>query len=262
MLAGIGLLLLGAACEQRSATTQIAPPPPGGPALRTGTMPYLLQVKDVFDVKFSYNPELDETVVVRPDGRIALEMIGEIDVVGLSPDALRQELVARYGPLLTKPDITVIVREFQPAHVYVTGQVEQPQELELAAGTTALQAITRAGGFKPDAKPTSVILLRQMGDTEYRVVKLDLGIASFDGSKPPVMARPCAATTGGCDLLNARRYEGDVFLQPMDVLVVPQSEIATVAQFFERYFNNIIPFYSNIGLSFIYDLRGNGNTFD
>ena len=73
---------------------------------------YRIQVGDQLDIKFFYNPELNEQVTVRPDGRISLQLVHEIMVAGLTPSELTDLLTKKYAPELKKPEITVIVRSF------------------------------------------------------------------------------------------------------------------------------------------------------
>jgi polysaccharide export outer membrane protein len=73
---------------------------------------YKIQIGDQLDVKFFYNPELNEQVTVRPDGRISLQLVHEIIATGLTASELTDFLTKKYAPELKKPEITVIVRSF------------------------------------------------------------------------------------------------------------------------------------------------------
>lgn len=80
---------------------------------KVGTTPpqdYRIQVEDQLDIKFFFNPELNETVLVRPDGRIALQLIGEISVVGHSVEEIRTVLIKRYSGQLKNPEVAVLLR--------------------------------------------------------------------------------------------------------------------------------------------------------
>lgn len=80
---------------------------------KVGTTPpqdYKVQVQDELDIKFFFNPELNETVLVRPDGRIALQLIGEVSIVGYSVEEIREVLVAQYASQLKNPEIAVLLR--------------------------------------------------------------------------------------------------------------------------------------------------------
>ncbi len=80
---------------------------------KVGTTPpqdYRVQVQDELDIKFFFNPELNETVLVRPDGRIALQLIGEVSIVGYSVEEIREVLVEQYASQLKNPEIAVLLR--------------------------------------------------------------------------------------------------------------------------------------------------------
>lgn len=228
------LALLCSACVNtafpvgpRSAEAQLAAPAavPSGAARR-----YLLQPGDSFDVKLFYSPELNESVVVRPDGRISLQLIGEIEVSGNSPGELETLLRERYAKELRDPRVTVVVRQYGPQRVFVAGEVRNPGELILQGDMTALQAVARAGFFTRDAETRNVAVLRYKGEQGPEFILLDM--------KNLVNGQPGA--------------KGDVQLQPMDIVFVPQTEIATLADFFGRYIGNIVPLWRNLGFSMIY----------
>src|SRR4030042_306695 len=101
---------------------------------------------DTLDIKFFNNPELNENQAIRPDGKISLQLIGEVMANGKSPEELKEHLVKLYTPQLRKPDVTVIVRTLANRRVYVGGHVKTPGLLELRPQMTALEAIIQAGG--------------------------------------------------------------------------------------------------------------------
>ncbi len=209
---------------------QAAAPTPLAPVAKPAAPRYLLQAGDQFDLKFFYTPELNESVVVRPDGKVSLQLVGELQAAGLSPGELERELHARYAKQLRDPAVTLVARQFGPLRVFVAGEVKNPGEVALQGPMTALQAIARAGFFTRDAEARSVVVLRYNGDDGPEFIVRDLK-ALVDGQPG----------TGG-----------DVALQPMDVVFVPQTQIAGVADFFGRYVSNIVPLWRNLGFSMIY----------
>ena len=114
---------------------------------------YSIQPGDQLDIKFFYNPELNENVTVRPDGVISLQLVDEIHASGLTPAQLDDLLTQKYSHELKKPMITVIVRSFAMQRVYVGGEVNRQGFVNLTAGMTPLQAVLEAGGFKETADP-------------------------------------------------------------------------------------------------------------
>jgi hypothetical protein len=80
---------------------------------KVGTTPpqdYQIQVGDQLDIKFFFNPELNETVLVRPDGRIALQLIGELPIVGHTVEQIRTILIKNYSGQLKNPEVAVLLR--------------------------------------------------------------------------------------------------------------------------------------------------------
>lgn len=77
---------------------------------KTPPQDYQIQVGDQLDIKFFFNPELNETVLVRPDGRIALQLVGEITVVGHTVEQIRAILIKTYSGQLKNPEVAVLLR--------------------------------------------------------------------------------------------------------------------------------------------------------
>lgn len=192
---------------------------------------YRFQVGDIFDVKFHYDNELDENAVIRPDGKISLRFVGEVEAAGFTPKELEEVLLEKYSKVLNKPEFTLIIRKYSPQKVYVGGEVLVPGVVALDARQTALQAIFQTGGFKNTAEPQSVVILRK-GMT-----------------KTPVFI-----TLNLEDALNGVNKE-DIELEPFDIVFVPKSTIARMDQFVEQYIDKLIPITRTIGLGFNYNLN-------
>lgn len=214
--------------------------PSGAPGLAARPRNYYLQPGDTFDVKFFYSTDLNESVVVRPDGKISLQLIGEVQAAGMKPSELEQDLLARYGKVLKNPSVTVIVRQFTPQRVFVAGQVGAPGEVPLQGDMTALQAISRAGFFTRDAEARSVVILRYKGDNGPEFITIDLK-ALLNGKTEDNRGSAFDSVAAN-----------DVVLEPFDVVFVPESRIASVADFFGRYVNNIVPLWRNLGFNMNY----------
>jgi len=182
------------------------------------TQEYLIQPGDQLDIKFFYNPELNEQITVRPDGRIALQLAGEIKTAGLTPAQLTAQLTKTYSAELNNPKITVIVRTFSSQRVYVDGEVNKPGLVVLTAPTTALQSIAQAGGLKDTARSNEVILIRRGADNRFMSTMLNLDKA-IDGTD--------AAQ--------------NVPLVPYDVVYVPKSHIANADVWVDQYIRRMIP---------------------
>jgi protein involved in polysaccharide export with SLBB domain len=180
---------------------------------------YLIGVGDVLDVKFTYNPELNElNVPVRPDGKISLQLAPEIQAVGLTPNQLRAALVEKYAPEINKPELAVIVRSFERNKVFVDGEVLFPGLVEIKGPTRLVHAISLARGFRESARLSNVIVIRKDADGKAMSTNIDYR-KIIDGS----------------DLSQ------DITLLPYDIVYVPKSNIANVNKFVSEYINTVIP---------------------
>ncbi len=178
---------------------------------------FTLGAGDVLEFRFFYNPELNDTQAVRPDGKIMLQLAGEVSVQGKTPSELREELVKLYTPELKKPEVTVVVRSLYERRVYVGGEVRTPGLITIAGSLTAFEAMMQAGGFNPTtANLSSVIIIRHKDGKRYGG-KLDFS-----------------------EVLKGK--EGPSFLlEPRDIVYVPRTAIVEVNQFIDQYINRMMP---------------------
>jgi polysaccharide biosynthesis/export protein len=201
-----------------------------GQPVEGAALTYLLQPGDQVDVKFFYNPELNEQLVIGPDNNVALQLIGELNVRGMSVRQLTSELTRRYAVTLRNPQATVILRKYALSRIFVSGEVNNPSAHVLDQGAlTAFQAILQSGGFRKGAERRQVIVLRNSGTGQPQFIKLDLQ-AHLE-----------------------QTAESDILLRPYDIVFVPQRRIAEMAEFFDEYINKILPIYRNLGFSFTYE---------
>jgi polysaccharide export outer membrane protein len=205
-----------------------APPEPG--------WEYKIQVGDEMDIKFYFNPELTEHVVVRPDGRISLQLVPEVMAFGLTPHELTELLKKEYASELSKPELTVMVRTFSANHVFVGGEVQKPGEVKLVGRLTTLQSIMAAEGLKETAKVTEVLIIRRNPDRTPRVIPVNLKRA-----------------ISGVDIAQ------DLELMPFDVVYVPKSGIANLNKFVDQYIRQNIPIH--FGYVLRTDVTDLGNIF-
>ncbi len=179
---------------------------------------YRIQIADRLQIRFYRNPELDQEVVVRPDGKISLPFIDDVLCAGSTPRDLDRLLTKQYAGELSIPDITVIVLEFGAQKVYVTGQVYKPGLYELIGQKTVYQLIKEAGGFDIGARRTHVVLIRRMPDGEYIGRRLNLKEVEY-----------------------GRDPGADVPLQPGDMVHIPNNAISNMGEFVTLYIRNLLP---------------------
>jgi polysaccharide biosynthesis/export protein len=141
----------GASGPAQPAAAQQAPPVAG----------YVIGPDDVLSIIFWREKDLSADVIVRPDGRITLPLLNEIEAVGLTPEQLREKLTALAVRFVQDPNVTVIVKEIRSRRVFITGQVSKPGPYMLMAPTTVLQLISMAGGLQEYAKRDKIVVMRE-----------------------------------------------------------------------------------------------------
>ena len=104
---------------------------------------YRLNPGDVIEIRFFFNPELNEHVQIRPDGSISMQLIDDIKAEGLSVAEIVEVLKTHYAALLTTPEISVQVREFANQKIYMTGEVVRPGVIPIRGRLTILEAMYR-----------------------------------------------------------------------------------------------------------------------
>jgi polysaccharide biosynthesis/export protein len=125
---------------------------------------YRLGPGDKLRIEVYKDPQLSQSVQIRPDGKITLPLIGDLEATSHTPIELRDTITASLKEYVTNPTVTVIVVEALASKVYVMGEVTHPGTMELHGPTTILQALAMAGGFKEFANTKDVKVLRPKGD--------------------------------------------------------------------------------------------------
>jgi polysaccharide export outer membrane protein len=141
MLVIAGLLLgmpMGCAPVSREALDEVAKPV---------SKEFLLGPEDVLEVTVWRNQELSRTVVVRPDGKISLPLIGDVQVSGLNSSQVAAKIAARLIEFKENPNVSVSLKEVNSYFIYVLGEVLKPGKYPLKSYATVLQGVSMAGGF-------------------------------------------------------------------------------------------------------------------
>lgn len=119
---------------------------------------------DVLVIDVWKEPEISRTIPVRPDGKVSLPLIGELQASGLTPGQLQQEISNKLQTFISEPEVTVIVQEVKSQHFNILGQVVRPGSYQLTTSMTILDAIALAGGLRDFAKRKSIYVLRPNQD--------------------------------------------------------------------------------------------------
>lgn len=150
------------------ATESPAPPPE---VVAGERRPYVIGVTDVLAVTVWKNPELSIVAPVRPDGKISVSLLDDVQAEGLTPQELKEVLTQALSEFIAAPDVTVLVREMNSQQVYLLGEgVAGNGALNLRKEMRVLEAIATMGGFTVWAKKNRIRILRKTrtGITEYR----------------------------------------------------------------------------------------------
>jgi polysaccharide biosynthesis/export protein len=129
---------------------------------------YVIGPQDVLDISVWKEPELSRTVPVRPDGKISLPLVRDIQASGLTPGQLAEQITTSLNKFLTNPQVTVIVGQINSQRIYLLGEVPRPGTFSLLPGMTVLQAIANAGGISPFAKSKKIYVLRKENGKEQK----------------------------------------------------------------------------------------------
>jgi polysaccharide export outer membrane protein len=188
---------LGAA---QSAPAHSATPAPAAVVPKPGITPpadFVIGPDDQLSVVFWRDKDLTADVVVRPDGKISLPLLNEIQAAGLTPEELRQKITEEAKRYVEDPTASVVVKAINSRKVFITGQVEKPGPYHLIAPITVLQLIATAGGLKEYANGGKIIIMR----TEK--------------------GQPVSYSFNYKDVINRKNMRQNIELRPGDTVIVP-----------------------------------------
>lgn len=157
---------------------------------------YRIGVEDVLAISVWRDADLTRDVPVRPDGRISLPLLQDIDAAGKTPRDLALDIQKRLKEYLSSPSVTVIVKEVNSLKAYLTGEVVRPGPILLRSPVRLLQGISLAGGLTPFGGRTGVIIYRKTSQGE-KVIELSYK-----------------------DLLTGKKPEDNLLLEAGDTVVV------------------------------------------
>ena len=131
-------------------------------------------------------------VSVRPDGRISLPLIGDVQAAGRTASALREVIRKRLGEFQKVPEVSVIIQQVNSYNIFILGEVARPGKYQLKSNVTLLQAISLAGGFTPFASRNKIKVLRkEYGEAQAKTFQIrykDI-ISGKDASKNILLKR-------------------------------------------------------------------------
>lgn len=157
---------------------------------------YVIGADDLLSIRFWADAQLSTDVVVRPDGKISVPLLNDVQAAGMSPEQLNQVLKKAASKFIEDPDVTVIVREIRSRKVYVLGQVGRPGPVPLNTDMNVLQVLTAVGGLLEFADKENVIIVRSESGRERRL--------KFNYK----------------DVVRGKNVQQNVLLQPGDTVIV------------------------------------------
>ena len=129
---------------------------------------YVIGAEDVLDINVWKEPEVSRTVPVRPDGKISLPLLNDVQAAGLTPMQLGSVITAQLKKFVAQPQVTVIVITINSQRVYVLGEVNRGGAIPLMPNMTVLQALSSAGGFTQFANQKQIYVLRNEDGKQLR----------------------------------------------------------------------------------------------
>jgi polysaccharide export outer membrane protein len=148
---------------------KFASSPAATEAATFGQSEYRLGPEDVIEVFVWKQPDLSTTAVIRPDGKVSLPLLGELEATGKSAVQLQEEVTERLLQYVADPMVNVIVKEVNSPKISVLGQVNKPDRYHIKQRLTVLDAIALAGGFTDFAKRDKVTIIRNSGPDKLRI---------------------------------------------------------------------------------------------
>ena len=175
-----------------------ATPPPVSPAAGVNIPPeYIIGADDQLNIVFWRDKELTAEVTVRPDGKISLPLLNDVQASGLTPAQLKDRIVEESKKYVEDPNVTVVVKQINSRRVFITGEVRKPGPYPLTASATVLQMISIAGGLADYAKPDKI-----------SVVRVENG-------------KPMSFRFNYKEVIEGKKLNQNIELKPGDTIIVP-----------------------------------------
>ena len=141
---------------------------------------FILGPEDVIEVVVWRTPDLSRQVVIRPDGKISLPLIGDVLASGLTADSLASSIADRFKEYKENPSVSINVLEVNSYYVFIVGEISAPGKLQFKTYTTLLQAISLAGGFTQFASRNDMLVIRNLITADAKIKELRIPIRYDD----------------------------------------------------------------------------------
>jgi polysaccharide export outer membrane protein len=132
----------------------------GGAPMPVDPKTYKLGPEDIIMIKVWREPDLSGPVFVRPDGKISMPLVGELQAAGQTPEQLGQDITTALSKVMNKPEVFIAVQQVNSKKYYIIGEVNRTGVFPLVTTTTVLEAIGAAGGLKEFANGKKIVIVR------------------------------------------------------------------------------------------------------
>lgn len=177
------VLVLSAVPDSRAAAQQPAPASASEQDQTQESGDYRIGPEDLLDISVWNNAAISRTVPVRPDGKISLPLVNDIQAAGLTPMQLRSALIKKLAEYVPSPEVSVIVREVHSFKVSVIGEVKRTGRHELKGRATVLDVLALAEGFGEFAARGRIVVLRAEGKSMMKQIPFNFNkVVSSNGN--------------------------------------------------------------------------------
>jgi polysaccharide export outer membrane protein len=192
----LGLSIVAAAPGEKKSVANTGKDPKAQAAVAVDSKTFVIGAEDVLGIKVWRDPEVSGQVTVRPDGKITLQLLGEIQAAGLTPEALTQVIYDGLSKLkqLDKSEVAVSVMQINSRKYFIQGEVGRVGAFPLLVPTRIMEAIGHAGGFREFANEKKILIIHS------------------DGTQSKFNYK---------DVIHGKNLEQNIFVQPGDQIIVP-----------------------------------------
>ena len=157
----LALFIAATVSYAQDGSKQNAEPPQSRGAIVPTDPNYVIGPQDMLNIDVWKESELTKSVPVRPDGKISLPLLNDVQAAGLTPLQLGANITAGLKKYITDPQVTVTVTAIESQRIYILGEVSRPGAFPLVPGMTAVEALSSAGGFTPFASVKKIYIIRK-----------------------------------------------------------------------------------------------------
>jgi polysaccharide export outer membrane protein len=154
---------------------------------------YVIGPEDVLFVRVWREMDFTASYIVRPDGKITIPLVGDVQAAGLTPERLGEQLKQALSDFINAPDVTVTITQVNSKKFFITGQVNHAGEFPLVVPTRIFDALNNAGGFRDFANKKRIVIIRGAERIRFNYI----------------------------DMLKGKNPEQNIFLENGDTIVVP-----------------------------------------